>query len=273
MEQPLMMQAAAPRDEFAFQNMDPNSHKVRQEYLRLHKSSRKLDVEMQQAATDCVANVRSRHAHAVDFLNYQQLLAGLLHNDEKVQLNGAPLDYKRVGFQDIDQSGWPTDWKAPGQLVLTNKRILFLSATEFEQMGLEQFGEPKKKQGGYSVEFKKSNTMWYFPIDLQNFKHASFFIDIGNSATVSVHNGSPSCCCFCDPCCPKYWERQPLQSPPMLNGRKLEMGVLMPPWLTRKNVIVELSEACSLTLAQSFLSTFERLRGGFQHAPQQQQFQ
>jgi len=187
-------------------------------------------------------------------LTYEEMMKGLIGTDEGLYMNGKPLIYSGITFDTSPSgSGQPPKSYPGGMLLITNRRLIFMSCTVVEGAKLGMFGDPKKLPGGYSVQFKKQDFVRYMPIPLIGVKSAELYASSLSETTQEIEGFGAGCCC-----CPKIWKLTKRFNTSS-NERNLILGIVMPPWDTRTDVTVAIDPNVSLIEVQNVIATLQKL--------------
>jgi len=240
--------------------LDVASQVLVQQLYGVHKSAPLL-LNQIEATRQTLAN-QTAQAMAVmkDRLTISQLLSGLLLADEKVACEGRPLEFASIQFyavnKDTDQRGPMIMNRFGGCIVLTNQRLLLLASSNSKGASIAQIGDPKKAHGGYTVSTNASETLWFFPIPIHNFRHVTLTAATGTDAKEYIRAEAPGCwgCCPC--LCSKGWNREP-QVATGINERVLEFGVMLPPWNTKAIINVQVRLDMPLSFVRDLLGAFQ----------------
>ena len=68
---------------------------------------------------------------------------------------------------------------SPGRLILTNQRLLLLSATNWIKTSLTVSGDPKKLPGGYEIEDNLNDTIEFQPLPVSALKTVHLLAQTG----------------------------------------------------------------------------------------------
>jgi len=241
---------------------DPNSNGLFQILPSKHQSGRTLQNQISQVKYEMQVTAQSNHVAMKDGLNYEQMLKALLSNDEKLEFGGNPLIFSGVKFdesphlmsgsyakKDCTERSFPG-----GHLIITNRRLLLLSATSFSGAKLQTYGEPKKLPGGYTVSCEIQDSVWYFPIPLSNLKSVSLYASSYSQAQESLEGyGCGFLCCMCS----KDWKRRN-PSTTISNVRNVLLGVVMPPWDLKTDVTISVDMSMSMEFVLDMVSVLQK---------------
>eukprot|EP00730_Choanoeca_flexa_P013102 TRINITY_DN4966_c0_g1_i2.p1 TRINITY_DN4966_c0_g1~~TRINITY_DN4966_c0_g1_i2.p1 ORF type:complete len:313 (+),score=81.35 TRINITY_DN4966_c0_g1_i2:41-940(+) len=223
-----------------------------------HKSHKKVQQSVMESGMVAQTASQQHYRGMLADMPYEAFLAGLLHPGEQSVQGGTFLDYVKVELYD-HRSNTLVQQFPPGKLMLTNKRLLFLSSSKVISNRLASFGDPKKLPGGYTVSSQVEDVRFFWPMGLSNLHLVQMKVDVGVQADVHVEAQPPPCCGMCF-CCTKNW----LASPPALmskNNQTIELAATLPPWNTERLVRIEFASHVPFDLLKQFLTHFQGLSG------------
>eukprot|EP00045_Choanoeca_perplexa_P005316 m.44875 g.44875 ORF g.44875 m.44875 type:complete len:151 (+) comp13055_c0_seq1:778-1230(+) len=125
-------------------------------------------------------------------------------------------------------------------MMLTNRRLLFLSSSKVVSNRLAAFGDPKKLPGGYTVTSQVEDVRFFWPMALSSLYLIQMKVDVGVQADVHIEAQAPPCCGLCF-CCTKNW----FSTPPAMaskNNQTIELAATLPPWNTQRLVRIEFAQ-------------------------------
>ncbi|XP_050404920.1 uncharacterized protein LOC126820830 [Patella vulgata] len=195
-----------------------------------------------------------------EVFSYEQLLQGMLVDGEKLLLGASWLYVTGVEFLDADGTNVVKEPVGKGRICLTNQRVLILSAEIFTDAALSEIGDSTKPTGGYKLDVRKTNSIYYQNIPLTCFHSADLSVAVGTSASSKISIKPPACKGLCScfgvaPCITSWKSTPPMTT--VFNKRIIRIGVSMPPWATRMIVLVHLDPEMSLTIARDFISQLQ----------------
>lgn len=190
-------------------------------------------------------------------VGYDSFLAGLLLTGETP--TGVSLPYQSITFQSptsiADANNGPFSLELrPGQLLLTNQRLLLLSCIRSSSNELQAFGDPKKLPGGYSVSSVISDTRFFWPLPISSLLTLRMDVDVGINSQINIMGKKNTDCCSCitQLCCLKRWIPQPLQQIAR-NNRRIEMCLNIPPWNQKSIMIIHVDPLVDFEYIKTFV--------------------
>ncbi|XP_020630362.1 uncharacterized protein LOC110067378 isoform X2 [Orbicella faveolata] len=259
---PVVTQPQAFTDEM----LDPSSKGVMTSLTTKHMSGATLQRTLRHSADELQRSVQGQFVSLKGNMSYKDLLAGLIYEGEIFQaLNHFTfMTYKHLQF--CDEHAKTVNQRSGGICLLTNKRILFLSSQLSLGTSLQQWGDPKKLPGGYSLTSACNDTTYYLPIPLRCLRSVEMSGETGVRGEISVH-GAPPCCCglcgFCGlACCPnsdmlKQWRPQPV-SRSQVQEMRVCLGVLMPPWECKMFLNIHIDPSVPLPVTRDFVALLQK---------------
>eukprot|EP00854_Cymbomonas_tetramitiformis_P003952 gene3952-4921_t len=182
------------------------------------------------------------------FMSNEELLRGLTFYWERPQ--AIFLDYDRLSIYSVDKDGvtqpQENDYLPAGRLLLTDKRLLFLSNQRDKKSLLS---EHESKSGRSSTQFTVQShdreTQLYYPIPLSKVQSINFRLHAGSESRTEI---SAEDCCLtgCFPCCfPRHWKLRKggLKN---VNRRVISMGVYLPPWDGRCEIRIQVNPSVQI---------------------------
>jgi len=251
---PLIDVPQYPRPETSY--FDPPSQALLFSLTQKHQTGKVLRDQIVNVERELRNEVIRGHITMKSGLSYEEMMKGLIATDEVLYMNGKPLHYSGVSFDTSPSGSGQSPTLYPGGLlIITNLRLILMSCTIEEGAKLSAYGDPKKLPGGYSVKFKKQDFVWYFPVPLTNVKSAHLYASSTSESAQNIEGsgGGWLCCCF-----PKVW-KPTNRSTISINERKLTLGVVMPPWDKKTDVIVSVDPNVSLIEVQNVIATLQKL--------------
>eukprot|EP01006_Ploeotia_vitrea_P041087 TRINITY_DN66483_c8_g1_i1.p1 TRINITY_DN66483_c8_g1~~TRINITY_DN66483_c8_g1_i1.p1 ORF type:complete len:331 (-),score=182.55 TRINITY_DN66483_c8_g1_i1:779-1663(-) len=254
-----------PQDNYSnltFDDMlDSTSREARRNIHSIHKHPEKVLQTIGATGRSLIRETGQTMAVIRDKMTVDDLQRGLLYADERVAFP-TRLIYRSVTFygiqDDLSRDAQSAVQKPPGQLLLTNQRLLFLSSTMFRGTSLkakEGFA-PKRHPGGYEVTSSSADTMWFFPIPVRNFRHVEMEVRRGAEVRAFVLAEDPQCCGCYTICCPKEW-RSTQVSRDSLNSRTLTISCMLPPWGRKTEIVIDVHQDVPLSTVKDFLSALQ----------------
>ncbi|XP_074650521.1 uncharacterized protein LOC141905532 [Tubulanus polymorphus] len=252
---------------FSELSFDPQSQNVLNQTHVTHQSHQRLKASIISQASMLQQMTRDQFSSMQDRMTYETLLNGLLFQGEGVLNNFQYLYYTHVEF--LSENG--TEAGSPllnGRALLTDRRLLLMSAEITQNAKLEQYGDPKKTPGGYHVTASQSDATSYKPIPLHNFYSIELHTASGVRAEQNINAEAPCCCGIFGCCfgltgmarCTKTWHPDmPLVN--SYNERIIFLGTTLPPWGTRSMIKIHIHPNVSLTLAKDFVSALQCFAG------------
>jgi len=235
---------------------DPPSLALLASIPEKHQTGSQLSAQIQKTEIEVRYEVLRSHTTMKSGLTYEEMMKGLIGTDEGLHMNGKPLIYSGITFDTSPSgSGQPPRLYPGGMLLITNKRVIFMSCTYEEGAKLGKFGDPKNLPGGYSVQFKKQDFIRYMPIPLTGVKSAQLYASSLSETTQEIEGSGGGCLSFCFP---KVWKLT-RRFNNLINERNLILGIVMPPWEIRTDVTVAIDPNVSLIEVQNAIATLQKL--------------
>ncbi|XP_070576738.1 uncharacterized protein [Ptychodera flava] len=242
---------------------DPTSAMILGE-TNIHMSRARLQSLISEQTSQMYQETVRTFSGMHDNLSYEDLLASLLFDGERLLVNNQYIYYSFISY--LDEFGKPSG-KEPmrqGRAFLTTQRLLLLSAENTAGASLSKFGDPKKLPGGYKVQTTCNDTLNYVSVPISCFRSVELYASVGARSEVNIQ-GTPPCCfglcgCFGMNMCLKGWLYDPPQCQ-AYNDRYVTMGVIMPPWGHRMMLQMYLNPGVALTTVKDFIRDLQR------HAP------
>ncbi|EDQ92358.1 uncharacterized protein MONBRDRAFT_35447 [Monosiga brevicollis MX1] len=179
---------------------------------RTHKSHRAASAAILSASESARASAKSSHHTLLQQINHNQFLAGLFYEGEKPTTEYF-LDYEEVRIVNPERPEEPAQSLPPGKVLLTNKRLLFLSCSLVEQNTVIAVGEGKSPHS-YAIRSSVQDVRHFWPLELKDVYFLRLNVDVGTSTDLIVRSSPPPCfgCLPC--CCLKAWSQdgQPISS-------------------------------------------------------------
>eukprot|EP00117_Sycon_ciliatum_P006791 scpid99760/ scgid10169/ len=244
-------------------DMDPGSQ-LNYAAIRLyHRSGQSAMDAIHGAGSTLLGMVDNTVAQLKDNITYEDLLQTLIHENERILTKDWRLGYRQATFYDCEET--PTtivDNLPSGAAILTNKRLLLLSAQVHKGLGLESIGQ-KKTSRRYVLKATNSDNVHYKPLPLSNFASIEMSASAGASVTADVNPIFPCCggCCPCFSCCcasaRKRWTSV-VSATNNHNTRVLKIGLLLPPWGRKCMLHLELEPTMPLSHARDFIAMLQQ---------------
>lgn len=231
---------------------DSSSQQVYDEAMRTHVSSQKLAQKLATAEQFLTQKNQVNLESLRDGLTYDEILGAQVGKDELVLLDGQAIDFT---MRSVSTAGAEQVF-AGGRMILTSKRIIFMSACRFQQVALSKKGDPKKNQGVYWLSSKSSDNASFAYVKLPWCRTVDLNVSIGNESFSDVGPKQDSCFGFCLCCFPKNWVQNGFTTNTK-NTRTLNVGVVNPMY-GPQTITVHIAPTTSLKLVNSFMAEFQK---------------
>lgn len=182
-----------------------------------------------------------------DHVNFDALTKGMLLDEETIL--GQPIPYNSAIGRHAT-NGTSTLSLPNGNVVLTNQRLLFVSATASQNLWAT-----KKVQTQTNVSFTVQDNCRYFPVALNLTRHVSMEIFTKATQHSTVTETPGGCCC----CTYTNWTNSTPISVPA-RARCVKMGILLPPWNTATDLTISFTPTASLEEIRSFVHQVETVQ-------------
>ncbi|XP_006819794.1 putative D-lactate dehydrogenase, mitochondrial [Saccoglossus kowalevskii] len=226
--------------EFDENMIDLTSKALMEKVLKEHKSHDMLEECLIENGRKMYDIAYQRYGSHHENVCYDAMLDNLVMTGEQALLDGQFIPYTSVEF--LDESG-EADTDCPtmrkGKALLTNQRLLLLSAGETADLSLYKLQKAKSTRSysnKYSVETFCGDNLHLKTLPIEGFLSVDFHSSIGSKIRS----------------CMKHWNTDPLQVTDY-NDRYVTIGALVPPWAKRTMVNIHFDPAISYTLISHFL--------------------
>jgi hypothetical protein len=269
------------------QTLTPSGAAVLQQIGRTRKNPGAVRARIDEAAFNAVSRANHGMHELSERMSPEQLRGVLVQDDEKV-VHDSDIMYKSMLIREIGAANisylTSQEWtgshtRLNGRVVLTDKRLLFMTANAFRwsdlrasqnlafertDMGSSTYPTEEvtkaagRPPGGYLLTSATRDEVWYFPVPLTSVVHVAFELSRGIQESFDIVAEEPGCFgCFCAPFCPKPWNAQS-RGGAMVNNRVIFIAVLLPPWNERSLIRIDVDEAVSLVSVRDFVAKLER---------------
>lgn len=190
-------------------------------------------------------------------MTFEELLYGLLLPGERLLLGGRGLEYEFLRIFEEGGKGEPEHW-GEGRLMLTDRRILFLSCMFSENASITPSQlPPKRPPGYYGLGTVIRDSASYTSVPVEACRGISFHYKRKIVADAKV-SATPPClqCYWC--CCAKAWTTSPLHMD-RVEERILNLGLILPPWGKRGNLEIHISFREQLAFVRDFCGQLQVL--------------
>lgn len=234
-----------------------------------HKNPALLNDIVQKAGEGVLGDVSYKFNSVAGLENMplSELQSAILHADEKD--TGVFLDFQSI-MQEMampqgDFGPRSTFKGAPGRLVLTSRRLLVISTSNFVWGRFEPRVREATKPGSYALSATKGHTMFFYPLSLDRVLHVTMDIEqtVKSDEILIYHN--QRCCVWlfggCYSCLyPKEWYSRASGFNPVSDSRRtIELYIELPPWNQRVKLLVEVAPSYPLTLMRDFIKRLQEL--------------
>jgi len=146
-----------------------------------------------------------------------------------------------------------------GLVVLTNKRLLLLSASASvsNEVAAIPWRKVKDKDEGYEVKCTVGDSKEFFPIDLSAVKTFRFTMSVNSTASFHVESQAEECCCCV--CSKKWLTHSPEPSLSMQHKREIVVCLDLPPWSERAMLTIYVASTMMLETIKGFVFQLQSL--------------
>lgn len=228
---------------------DFDCQSVYSDAMSIHKSSAALKTCLTQATYNADQSNQAMIQESKCFLSYEQLLSTQLTGTEAPLMNGIGIDFVSYTENGLSLPG--------GRLMLTDRRLVVMSATRHSSKRLAKVGDPKRSLGYYELTSALQDCCSFRSYNLRYCKKINFQVMVGDSFVTPIHPTQKSCCGFLQCCFEKFWSERTANRWNS-NTRSVVIGLICP--ISGVQVLTfQVSPAVPLDYVNMFVAEFNRI--------------